>query len=189
MPVLLWIIVMTMSGAALSVSAAAIFALSTRSHWLPLLISYAIGALLGAAFLEVLPDAIEASTAAASTGTVLLGILGFFVLEKVVIWRHCHIESCEAHEAAFVGAHRHGYDSGRSGLMILVGNTFHNFVDGILISAAFMSSIDLGIVTAVAIIAHEVPSQVGDVMILLHSGFTRVRALAFTLLRVRGARS
>ena len=184
MSILLWIVVMTTCGAALSVSAAALFALTARAAWLPLLVSYAIGALLGAAFLEVLPDAIQASSdAATSAGTVLFGILGFFILEKLVIWRHCHMEACEAHEPKAAGDIGHaGYDGGRSGLMILVGNTFHNFVDGILIAAAFMGGVNLGIVTAIAIITHEIPQQVGDFMILLHSGFARGKALAFNLL-------
>ncbi|NNM25725.1 MAG: ZIP family metal transporter, partial [Phycisphaerales bacterium] len=73
-------------------------------------------------------------------------------------------------------------DHGRTGLMILVGDTFHNFVDGILIAAAFMADIQLGIVTAIAIIAHEIPQEIGDFLILLHSGFSRARALAFNLL-------
>jgi len=111
---------------------------------------------------------------------VLFGILGFFVLEKLVLWRHCHIDACEAHEPkARVAA---SYDGGRSGLMILIGDTFHNFVDGVLIAAAFMSGINLGIVTSLAIVAHEIPQQIGDFMILLHSGFSRARALAFSLL-------
>jgi zinc and cadmium transporter len=184
MPVLAWIVVVSFVGGALSVCAAAIFALSARTRWVPLLISYAIGALLGAAFLEVLPHAITASGNATSTATTLLfGILGFFVLEKLVLWRHCHIESCEGHEPL---VHDHGaeehFDHGRSGLLILVGDTFHNFVDGVLIAAAFMESIQLGIVTALAIIAHEIPQEVGDFLILLHSGYSRARALAYNLL-------
>jgi zinc and cadmium transporter len=109
--------------------------------------------------------------------TVLFGIMVFFVLEKLVLWRHCHHDHCEAHEAQ---APTH--DHGRSGLLILVGDTFHNFVDGILIAAAFLESTQLGIVTALAIIAHEIPQEVGDYMILLHSGYSRAKALAFNLL-------
>jgi zinc and cadmium transporter len=101
----------------------------------------------------------------------------FFVLEKFVLWRHCHVESCEAHDL-----HHDPSDHGRTGMMILVGDTFHNFVDGILIAAAFMSDVQLGIVTTIAIIAHEIPQEVGDFVILLHSGFSKIRALAFNLL-------
>lgn len=168
-------------GGGLSVTAAAALAFSARTSWVPMLISYAIGALLGAAFLEVLPHAVSASGDAGTVGaTILGGILGFFVLEKLVLWRHCHIESCEGHER-----HAHqdrGHDYGRSGLLILIGDTFHNFVDGVLIAAAFMQDVRLGIVTAVAIIAHEIPQEVGDFLILLHSGYSRQRALAFNLL-------
>jgi zinc and cadmium transporter len=181
MSTLSWIVASAIVGGALSVLAAAAFAFNARAAWVPMLVSYAIGALLGAAFLEVLPEAIIASGDASSTGRIVLaGILGFFVLEKLVLWRHCHIESCEGHEP-----HLHtagGQDHGRSGLMILVGDTFHNFVDGILIAAAFIVDTRLGVVTALAIIAHEIPQEVGDFLILLHSGYTKARALAFNLL-------
>jgi zinc and cadmium transporter len=108
---------------------------------------------------------------------VLAGILGFFVLEKLVLWRHCHIEDCEAHDH-----HADPSDGGRSGLMIIIGGGFHNFVDGILIAAAFLQSIELGVVTAAAIIAHEIPQEIGDFVILLHSGYSKVAALALNLL-------
>lgn len=160
-------------------AAAALVAYSAKAHWVPLLISYAVGALLGAAFLEVLPHALESSRdVGASAGVVLAGIMGFFVLEKLVIWRHCHFESCEGHE------HNpgHDHDHGRSGLLILVGDTFHNFVDGVLIAAAFIEDVNLGIVTALAIVAHEIPQEVGDFIILLHSGYSRARAFAYNLL-------
>jgi len=112
-----------------------------------MLVSYAIGALLGASFLEVLPHAITASgDASTTTATVLGGILAFFIMEKLVLWRHCHVEECEGHEP-LVHAHGHEHDYGRSGMMILVGDTFHNTVDGVLIAAAFMEDVRLGIVT------------------------------------------
>jgi zinc and cadmium transporter len=180
MSVLNWILLASLVGGALSVVAAAAFALTARAHWVPWLVSVAIGALLGAAFLEVLPHAVIASGDATSTHTIVLaGILIFFVLEKLVIWRHCHIESCEGHEPH---VHVHGHDYGRSGLLILVGDTFHNFVDGVLIAAAFMEDVRLGAVTALAIIAHEIPQEVGDFVILLHSGYSKGRAFAYNLL-------
>ncbi|MDO8787626.1 MAG: ZIP family metal transporter [Sulfuritalea sp.] len=182
MSVLSWIILMSLAGGALSVLAAAAFAFRAKTQWVSLLISYAIGALLGASFLEVLPHAIIAGGDASTTmATVLGGILAFFVLEKLVLWRHCHVEECEGHEP-LVHAHGHEHDHGRSGLMILVGDTFHNTVDGVLIAAAFMEDVRLGIVTALAMIAHEIPQEVGDFVILLHSGYSRGRALAFNLL-------
>lgn len=178
MSVLAWIILAAIAGGTLSVLAAAIFALTARSTWITHLISYAIGALLGAAFLEVLPHAIEANGDAGTTmAIVLAGILGFFILEKLVLWRHCHDDDCEGHEA-----HAAQDDHGRSGLLILIGDTFHNFVDGVLIAAAFMQDVRLGVVTAMAIIAHEIPQEVGDFLILLHSGYSRLKAVLFNLL-------
>jgi zinc and cadmium transporter len=178
MSILAWILFTSLAGGALSVLAAALFALTARGAWVPHLISYAIGALLGAAFLEVLPNAVEAQgEVGTTTAIVLAGILGFFVLEKLVLWRHCHDDHCEGHEP-----HPPAQDHGRSGLLILVGDTFHNFIDGVLIAAAFMQDVRLGIVTALAIIAHEIPQEVGDFLILLHSGYSRLKALAFNLL-------
>lgn len=180
MSVLGWIIAMSLAGGVLSVIAAAIFSFRAKAQWVSLLISYAIGALLGASFLEILPHAITASGDAVRTSaTVLGGILAFFVLEKLVLWRHCHIESCEGHEPH---DHAHDTDHGRSGMLIMVGDTFHNAVDGVLIAAAFMEDIRLGIITALAMIAHEIPQEIGDFMILLHSGYSKARALTFNLL-------
>lgn len=174
MTVLLWIVAASIVGGVLSVLCAALFALNARAHWMGSLVSYAIGALLGAVFLNILPEAIEAgSSAAAVSGTVLAGILLFFTLEKLLLWRHCHHDNCEVHEP---GAH------GRSGTMIMVGDTFHNFVDGVIIAAAFLTDINLGIVTALAIIAHEIPQEVGDFLILLHSGYSKAQALYVNLL-------
>ena len=206
--VISWIISASILGGVLSVLCAGFLALNARTQWIPMLISYAIGAMLGAVFLEILPHAFhEASSVEAMTATILFGILMFFVLEKLVLWRHCHGEHCEAHamhteaeceahlhdettkfralndKAPSISrhAHSHHHDSGRSGMMIMVGDTFHNFVDGILIAAAFMLDIRLGAVTAMAIIAHEIPQEVGDFLILLHSGYTKKQALLFNL--------
>lgn len=174
-----WIVLTSLLGGTLSVALAALFAFSARASWVPMLVSYAIGALLGAVFLEILPHAFELNNDVHVTaGTVLFGILLFFTLEKLVLWRHCHhTDECEAH-----GVHEGHTDHGRSGMMIMVGDTFHNFVDGVLIAAAFMADVQLGIVTSLAIIAHEIPQEVGDFLILLHSGYTRRQAFAFNLL-------
>lgn len=190
MNTLSWIILATLAGGVLSALAASLFAIQAKASQIPMLVSYAVGALLGAAFIEVLPHAIyQSDSIEATAATVLFGILGFFVLEKLVLWRHCHVEECEAHDphapAPQVHSHAHshgGHDHGRSGLMILIGDTFHNFVDGVLIAAAFMADTELGIVTAVAIIAHEVPQEVGDFLILLHSGYSKRKALLLNML-------
>ena len=174
MTVLLWIVATSLAGGVLSVLCAALFALNARAHWVNALVSYAIGALLGAVFLEILPEAIErSSSAAAVSGTVLIGILLFFTLEKLLLWRHCHHDNCEAHEQD---------THGRSGTMIMVGDTFHNFVDGVIVAAAFLVDTHLGIVTAMAIIAHEIPQEVGDFMILLHSGYSKAQAFFVNVL-------
>lgn len=177
-----WIMGVSLLGGALSVLCAAFLALNARSAWIPMLVSYAIGALLGAVFLEILPHAFHlAGSVENMAATILLGILLFFILEKLVLWRHCHGDACEAHSVP-QQADDHGHDHGRSGMMIMVGDTFHNFVDGILIAAAFMIDVKLGVVTALAIIAHEIPQEVGDFLILLHSGYTKRQALLFNLL-------
>ncbi|MDD4928264.1 MAG: ZIP family metal transporter [Gallionella sp.] len=181
MTVLLWIIAASLLGGVLSVLCAALFALNARAHWVNALVSYAIGALLGAVFLDILPEAIRLATnGAVLSGTLLLGILLFFTLEKLLLWRHCHHDHCEVHEPhePVVSHEPHG----RSGMMIMVGDTFHNFVDGIIIAAAFLTDVHLGVVTALAIIAHEIPQEVGDFMILLHSGYSRAQALMLNLL-------
>ena len=178
MPVIVWIIGTSIAGGVLSILLAWAFAIKVAPSRIPLLISYAVGALLGAVFLEILPHAIEQSKDTKSMAmTILAGILLFFFLEKLVLWRHCHVEQCEAHDP-----HVATHDHGRSGLLIMVGNTFHNFVDGILIAAAFLVDIKLGVITAIAIIAHEIPQEVGDFLILLHSGYSRKKALLVNLL-------
>lgn len=180
MSVLSWIIAASLAGGALSVLGAAVIALNARAQrYINAMVSYAIGALLGAVFLDILPEAITLTHSPSTLGaTVLLGILLFFILEKLVLWRHCHHEHCEAHEPHSV----QGGDHGRSGMMIMVGDTFHNFVDGVIIAAAFLTDVHLGVVTALAIIAHEIPQEVGDFAILLHSGYSKMRALQLNLI-------
>ena len=180
MTTLTWIILITLLGGVLSIVIAALFALRAQAAHVPLLISYAVGALLGAVFIELLPHAFEITRSPhALAATILGGILGFFILEKLVLWRHCHEELCEAHDPTAPANDRH--DHGRSGMMILVGDTLHNFVDGILIAAAFTADIELGIVTALAIVAHEIPQEVGDFLILLHSGYSKRAAFALNM--------
>ena len=171
-----WILVASFAGGTLSAALASV-ALLLRASWIPMLVSYAIGALLGAAFLEVIPRAFQVGPPHQAAMSILAGIFGFFVLEKLLLWRHCHTENCEVHDR-----HADHHDHGRSGTLIIVGDTLHNFVDGVLIAAAFLQSTELGVIAAVAIIAHEIPQEVGDFLILLHSGYSRLRALAVNLL-------
>ena len=176
------ILLASAAGGILSVLLATM-ALRLKAEWVPVMVSYAIGALLGAAFLEILPHAIEhASSPEALTGTVLAGIMGFFILEKLVLWRHCHTEHCEVHGTEVHGAEAPQHDHGRSGMMITVGDTVHNFVDGVAIAAAFLVDYKLGVVTAFAIAAHEVPQELGDFLILRHSGYSNRQAILLNLL-------
>ena len=182
MPLLVWIIIFCLLGGLLSVLAAALFLVlrePLRNHILPHLVSFATGALLGAAFLGLLPHAL-ASVNSSDTHVipmaVLLGLLGFFVLEKLVLWRHCHADHCEVH-APDQRSRDHS-----TGAMILIGDSLHNFLDGILIAAAFLTDIHLGVVTSVAVAAHEIPQEVGDFAVLLHSGFSRSRAFLYNVL-------
>lgn len=177
MSTLAWITTASLLGGVLSVACAALFALTARAAWVPMLVSYAIGALLGAAFLEIIPHAFAHGDPRRAAIAILGGIFAFFVLEKLLLWRHCHTENCEAHDL-----HDAPHDHGRSGALIMVGDTIHNFLDGLLIAAAFLESTQLGVITALAIVAHEIPQELGDFLILLHSGYTRARAFALNLL-------
>jgi zinc and cadmium transporter len=132
------------------------------------LIPYAIGTLLGAAFFGMIPHALERLASTSVLSAILAGIILFYVLEKFALWRHCHEQPCDIHN--------------RAGAMILLGDSLHNFVDGVAIAAAFAGSIPLGIATSLAVIAHEVPQEVGDFAILMESGYSRSRALGFNLL-------
>lgn len=190
MPTLVLIVAFTALGGALSAIAASSFLLvpeSRRAEWVPHLVSFATGALLAAALLGLLPDAVM--TAGVENAhrigiALLIGLLIFFVLEKLVLWRHCHQDSCEGHQIEAHEAHdaheqrRHA----ASGWMILFGDGFHNALDGVLIAAAFMTETHLGIVTALAVIIHEIPQEVGDLAILLHSGMSRGKALLLNLI-------
>ena len=163
---LFWIIGFGVLGSIGAVAGAALLLLfpdSVRRSLVPSLVSYATGTLLGAAFLGMIPAGLKQAPAPALMATVLAGMVLFFVLEKLVLWRHCHDSECEVHS--------------RAGPLILIGDAFHNFVDGVVIAAAFLTSIPLGITASFAVIAHEVPQEVGDFAILLDSGYSRARAL------------
>lgn len=135
---------------------------------LPHLVSFAVGTLLASAFLGLLPGALRGGAVNSVLGVTLAGILVFFLLEKYLIWRHCHRADCAVHAA--------------SGPIILVGDAFHNFVDGVVIAAAFLESAPLGISTTLAVMAHELPQEVGDFGVLLHSGYGRLQAFLLNFL-------
>jgi zinc and cadmium transporter len=194
---LLLIIIFTAVGGVLSVLAAGVFLLlpdEQRNRVIPHGISFAIGALLSVAFWGLIPEAFEhvkPEQFQSLSGTILAGILGFFVLEKLLIWRHCHVETCEAHgdDALEIEHHHdhdhhghyHGFDKS-AGALIILGDSIHNFVDGVLIAAAFLTDVKLGIVTSLAVATHEIPQEVGDFAILLHSGYSKGKALFYNVL-------
>jgi len=176
------IVVFTALSGLLSALAAGVFlalGAKARSALLPHLVSFATGTLLAAAFLGLIPHALEGAGPEAThqVGLALLvGILLFFLLEKFVLWRHCHDDPCEMHSPT------HDARDRASASLILAGDTFHNLLDGVLVAAAFMTNPQLGIVTALAVFAHEIPQEVGDLAILLHGGFSRARALTLNLI-------
>ena len=182
MPLLLWIVLFTLLGGALSALAASAFLLAPenlRTRVLPHLVSFATGALLGAALLGLLPHAIDelGTEGTHRIGlTLLIGLLIFFVLEKMVLWRHCHQDACEGHVPS-----DHHRDAA-SATLILIGDALHNLLDGVLIAAAFMTDVHLGVVTALAVIAHEIPQEMSDFAILLHGGMSRANAFTLNLL-------
>jgi zinc and cadmium transporter len=151
-------------------------------------VSFATGALLGAALLALIPHAVigAGSERVHEVGIALIaGIALFFVLEKFLLWRHCHDDHCDEHAVEESHAHSHAHAHARqkaSGSLVLVGDALHNVLDGVLIAAAFLTDAHLGIVTTVAIAAHEIPQEVGNFAVLLHSGISRRRALALNLL-------
>ncbi|HET7811227.1 MAG TPA: ZIP family metal transporter [Steroidobacteraceae bacterium] len=203
MNTLIWIVSSTLVSGVLSVLAAGLFlALPGRQREaaLPHLVSFATGALLGAALLALIPHAVigAGSERVHEVGIALIaGIALFFVLEKFLLWRHCHDDHCDTHT---VGGHLHHHDHGHatpahhhnpgtedarrkaSGALVLVGDALHNVLDGVLIAAAFLTDVHLGLVTAVAIMAHEIPQEVGNFAVLLHSGMSRSRALLLNML-------
>jgi zinc and cadmium transporter len=141
-----------------------------RLRVVPWAISYAVGTLLGVALLALLPQSLEQIPAPVAMQTLLAGILSFFILEKFVLWRHCHDEHhCEIHTTSAAS-------------LVIVGDAFHTFVDGAVIAAAVLTSLPLGVTTALAVAAHEIPQEVGDVAILLRAGYSRSRAFTLNLL-------
>lgn len=163
-----------------SIVAAAIFSFSLLSKLVDKMVSFSVGILLSTSLLHALPEAFESQADTRTLfATLFCGLMGFFLLEKFAILRHSHHHEGDGH------AHAHGHDrheAGKSGLMILVGDGMHNFTDGILIAAAFLADPKLGIVTGLAIIAHEIPQEIGDFIVLLNAGFSRARAFAYNLL-------
>jgi zinc and cadmium transporter len=157
------------TGALLLASLVLFFIRSDRlSRLVTVLVSFSTGTLLGAAFLGMLPHAAKPIGSERTAQTVLLGVVIFYVLERLLVWRHCHRTGCDVHAS--------------TGPLLVIGDAFHNFVDGIVIAGAFLHSLSLGLATTISVFAHEMPQELGDFVILLQSGYSRGRALALNVL-------
>ncbi len=198
---LLYIITAALAGGIISVTLAALVAWRVQPRLIPLFVSYAVGALLAVVFLDLLPHIFETTTEYHKVAAwIMAGILGFFVLEKMVLWRHSHDHGAQFATLAEPGSpptksshadhghhHHHGapgdvaHGNASSAWMIIIGDSFHNFTDGLVIAAAFVADVRLGILTSVAIIAHELPQELGDFMVLIHSGMSKRRALFWNM--------
>ncbi len=177
---LLYIVLATLLGGALSVLIAASLTLGLLARLVKNLVSLSAGVLLATALLNVLPEAFESTASPHSLfATLLGGLLFFFLLEKAELYRHTHHHEGDGH------VHHHQFDeqqAGQGGWSVLLGDSIHNFCDGVIIAAAFLTDVHLGIVTSLAIIAHEIPQEVGDYIVLLNAGFSRRKALLYNAL-------
>lgn len=172
-----YILLATFAGGALSILLAALLTVTVLGRLVKNLVSLSAGVLLGTALLHVLPEAFESHAAPhALFGTLLAGLLFFWLLEKAELYRHAHHHEGDGHH------HHHDFDAqqaGRGGYSVLLGDAIHNFCDGVIIAAAFLADTGLGVVTALAIVAHEIPQEAGDFIVLLNAGFSRRKALLY----------
>lgn len=155
------------------ISLIGVITLSTREHLLRkyvfLFVSLAVGALLGDAFIHLIPESIETLGSATLVGVlIMIGILVFFIIEKVLHWHHHGLDE-----------ENHTHPIGK---MILISDGFHNFIDGVIIGASYMVSTEVGIATTIAVMLHEIPQEIGDFGVLLHAGYTKARALLLNFL-------
>ena len=177
---LLFIVLATLAGGLLSVLIAASLTVGLLARVVKSLVSLSAGVLLATALLNILPEAFESGASPQSLfATLLAGLMFFFLLEKAELYRHTHHHEGDGH------SHHHAFDAlqaGRGGWSVLLGDSIHNFCDGVIIAAAFLTDVRLGVVTSLAIIAHEIPQEVGDYIVLLNAGLSRTRALAYNAL-------
>ena len=173
---LLIIIAVCFFGSLLSLMLAYLFSKLKMVNYADYFVSFAVGTLLGAAFLEIIPHAYELSRDLHQISLiVLVGILVFFILEKLLVWRHCHGSHCENHSPVV------NHDV-KKGSILIIGDCFHNFIDGILIASAFIVDINLGLITALAIIVHEIPQEISNFSILINSGYSLSRTLMMNII-------
>ncbi len=183
---LLYILLASLAATSLSILLAAVVSLGPLSKMVDRMVSFSAGMLMGTALLHLLPESLHLAGADvhAVTATMLAGLIGFFALERFSLFRHDHHHELDGH------AHPHGHDAhaaGKGGSTLLVGSAIHALADGVLIAAAFRADTFLGLMTAAAIATHEVPQQIGNFFVLLNSGFSKARALAYNLLTGMGA--
>lgn len=181
---LAYVVIACLGGTLLSLAIAAFVAFRVQERWIPTLVSFAVGALLGAAFLDILPHLFEQTHDSGRVAAfILVGLLAFFMLEKLLLWRHHHHHGDDGEAAVGpVHSHAHGYGDRSVGWMITFGDAFHNATDGVIIASAFLADVRIGVVTSLAIVAHEIPQEIGDFLVLLHSGFEKRLALALNAL-------
>jgi len=183
---LLWIILFAAFGGIASAAFAVVFLWvpeERSARILPHFVSFATGALLGAALLGLLPEAMAGASPSGAHDIGLVMVMGlgvFFVIEKLVLWWHAHAQDEEGGPQQPHAHHDHRRDPA-SGVLVLVGDSIHNALDGVLIAAAFLGDLSLGLVTTFAVAAHEIPHRVGDFAILVHAGLSRTRALLLNL--------
>ena len=186
-PVLLWILLfglLASMGALVPAGLVLLLPDRIRIRFTPYLLSFATGTVLATALIGLLPEALKHASVRAVSFTLLAGVVVFFVLESLVIWRHAHPNGhghVHASAPGHDGPSKVSWERGAHGIkaanLILIGDAFHNFVDGVAVAAAFLASPSLGIATAIAVIGHEIPQEIGDFVILLEGGFTRAKAL------------
>lgn len=167
---LLYIVISTFSIALIAFVGVFTLALNERilNEILLILVSLSAGALMGGAFIHLLPEAIEKTEEATDAFTfVLIGFILFFILEKVLHWRHCHKGKCDVHTFHY---------------MNLIGDSIHNFIDGLIIAASFVISVPFGFTTTLAIAAHEIPQEIGDFGVLIYGGFEKKKAIVLNFI-------
>jgi zinc and cadmium transporter len=170
-----WIYTLLSVALVSSISLIGVFFLSLNEKVLKkiliFLVSFAVGGLFGDAFIHLLPEAFEKLGSGLETSLlVITGIFIFFILEKFIRWRHCHMNDCEHNRARPMAT------------MNFIGDSVHNFIDGMLIGASYFVSIPLGISTTLAILLHEIPQEIGDFGVFLHAGFSIKKAFTYNIL-------
>ena len=174
---LFWIIGTCLAGGFLSLLFAFLFFKNSNINIVTNMVSLSVGTMLGAVFLEILPHALDQATDYHDTMfIVLIGLLIFFTLEKLLIWRHCHGDHCETH------SHDAQLKHNKSGNLLLIGDLSHNFIDGILIATAFIYEFQLGLVTALAIYAHQIPQEMGNISIFVNKGLKKNKAILLNVI-------